>query len=126
MRNYFHTILILLLCVFLQACKKDFKVPEKTTTPTKPTSTKELIVSSSFTWATISNLIVDISPAKSGLFMIKNDKAEVLYKGFAKAGIKHSVSITLPKNTEKLILYFNGGKEEFTIGSSSRISSSLK
>lgn len=121
-------IILLILCVFSLmpiACKKSLE-EKYAQNPYRPTSTKELKVSSSFNWSTVTDFTVTLNPSHAGLLLIQNSQAEVYHKAFVLPGKSHSVRLNVPKTVTKVVVFFNGAREEIQLGSASNYTCSLK
>ncbi|MBC7383579.1 MAG: hypothetical protein H7296_11425 [Bacteroidia bacterium] len=109
-----------LFTVAMTSCKKDF-------IPTAPknadiTATKDLKVASNFNWATVKSMDIEISPVAKGLLLIQDEQANVIYKALVLSGETHTANITFGTTIEKAFIYFNGAKEEITLGSKKFVS----
>lgn len=111
----------------LSSCKKDLVPTEpKSVQPEKAAKTRDLKVSDNFKWETINEMVVEITPSKSGLLLIQGENAEVFYKAFLQPGVSHTAKLTLQNVHQKMFVYFNGSQEEINISSGGKIKSTLK
>ncbi|MDP3928148.1 MAG: hypothetical protein Q8R57_03920 [Bacteroidota bacterium] len=120
-------ILVVLFTLGLSSCKKDLVPSEpKLAQPEKVTKTRDLKVSDNFKWETTNEMVVEITPSKSGLLLIQGENAEVFYKAFLQPGVSHTAKLTLQNIHQKMFVYFNGSQEEINISSGAKVKSTLK
>jgi hypothetical protein len=123
-------ILILSLVTLLgTSCKKDLVERYENTKPAAApsvTKTRDIKVASNFDWSTSNEMGVEITPKTSGLLLIQSANAEVFYKAYLQAGVKHSTKITMQNKHEKMFIYFNGAQEEVVVKPGLVVASKLK
>jgi hypothetical protein len=107
------------------ACRKELP-PAPQSEPAKVTATKDLKVSADFNWETVQRFDFEINPNSKGLVMVMDEKANIFYKAFLLPGQSHKANVTVPSYLIKAFVYFNGNKEEITLGATKSYSSNLK
>ncbi len=121
--QYMRIVVIgLILAIGTSSCKKDF-VPTPPKATTVVTATQDLKVAATFDWATTRTMDIEITPAAKGLLLIQDEKASAIYKAFVGEGQTHTAHITFGSTVTKAYIYFNGVKEEITIGGKKFVSS---
>lgn len=119
-------ILMLFFTTGLSSCKKDLIPSEsKSVQATKVTKTRDLKVSDNFKWETTNEMVVEITPTKSGLLLIQGENAEVFYKAFLQPGVSHAAKLTLQNLHQKMFVYFNGSQEVINISAGTKVKSTL-
>lgn len=106
-------VLIIILSLFILSCRKNFVPHPKKVI--KPTSTKELTASSNFSWGTTRSFDFEIKPAKKGLLLIQDEKANVIYKALLLPNEAFYQNLTVASSLTKINVYFNGNKEEIIL-----------
>lgn len=117
---------LLILGLTIGACKKDFTPGTEKKNSTTPTSTKDLVVGSNFSWTTNTETLVEITPEQAGLLIIQGEKAETYCKAYLPAGKLFTTRITFPTRVSKIYMFYRGNKEEIMLSAGGKHISKLK
>ena len=100
--------------LFLASCQKE----ENESTPVlsaNGNSIEDLNVESNFDWKTSQEVTFEIQSKDDAVISIQSIDGGTYEKGFVKANSTYSTKITLPKETETIVLNFNNRLFEVSV-----------
>ena len=122
MKKSFLILTTAALAAFSTSCIKEISITDQKPDFNDAETTNDLDVPDGFTWKTVNEVEVMITPSSSGVMEIRDAEQNVYQKAFVRAGETFTTVISVPLALNSVELYFNGKSESISSSASKHTS----
>ncbi|HAD97914.1 MAG TPA: hypothetical protein DCG19_10950 [Cryomorphaceae bacterium] len=122
MKKSFLILTTAALAAFSTSCTKEISITDQKPDFNDAETTNDLDVPDGFTWKTVNEVEVMITPSSSGVMEIRDAEQNVYQKAFVRAGETFTTVISVPLALNSVELYFNGKSESISSSASKHTS----